>query len=113
MAAAAVSCGQLRGDYKAMMVFLVLPRSRVMTVKAADALLGVHAQLIFVHNGVLRALVAFGALAAGSHEVGAGLFGFDFRARPVNQEGCQNQGKSNNYRHKNRSKRHVCPHELE
>ena|SRR5690242_10685683 len=102
--AAAISGRELRRDDKAVMVLLLLTRSRLMAFEAADAFAGVLAHFIFVDHRVLRARVALGTLAGSAHQGGAGLLGFRRWACSIDQEGCQDQGKRNHDGKEDRSK---------
>ena len=80
-----------------------------MAIKTSHAFVGMPAQLIFVNDGILRAGMAFSALAGGSDKLSAGLLGFGLRTGAVQQKSCQHQAESDNDRDKNRSKRHYWP----
>jgi hypothetical protein len=108
VAATAVSRGKLGGNHKPVVIFFILACRRLMTIKAGHAFAGVFAQLIFVNYGILRAGMAFSALAAGPDKLSAGLLRLNFGTRTVNQKGRQHECKRDDDRDKNRSKRH-CP----
>jgi hypothetical protein len=108
VATATVSRRKFRGNHKPMMVLFVLPGCRLMAIKTRYAFAGMLAQLILVNYRILGAGMAFSALAGGPDKLSAGLLGLGFRTRTVHQKSRQHQGKSDDDRHKNRSKRH-CP----
>src|SRR5215467_6247116 len=53
VAATAVASRQFGGDYKSMMIFLVLPCGRLVAVQAVHTLSRVHAHFVLVHDRVL------------------------------------------------------------
>jgi hypothetical protein len=108
VATATVSRRKFRGNHKPMMVLFVLPGCRLMAIKTRYAFAGMLAQFILVNYRILGAGMAFSALAGGPDKLSAGLLGLGFRTRTVHQKSRQHQGKSDDDRHKNRSKRH-CP----
>lgn len=74
-------------DHKAMVIDLLLTGRRLMTVQASHALLCMRRHLVLVHNRVLKARVALGALARGTHKIRRWLLSFDSRPGMVDQKG--------------------------
>src|SRR6185503_2426781 len=64
---AAVSGSQFRGDDESMMLLLLLPGRRLVTIEAIHAFLSVHAHLVFMHHRILESRMALSALSAGAH----------------------------------------------
>ncbi len=76
-----------------MMIDFLLAGSRLMAVKAIDALLGVGGHLVFMYDGVLKSCVTFGTFSRGPDEVCSRLSRLDGRTRPIHQESAQNKSK--------------------
>jgi len=107
VATPAISGRQFGGDHEAMMVFPFLPCCGLVAVKAVHALPGMSAHLVFMNDRVLRACMTFRALTGGANQVRTRLVCFNFRPGTIDEEGSQNQGKSNDNSHKHGSKRHM------
>lgn len=94
--AAAIRGGQTNaGNYKSMMIFLVLARRGLVALQTIHAFLGVLAHFIFMHYGILQARVTLRAFARSPHEIRSSLFGFKARTRAVNEKCAEDEGKGN------------------
>ena len=105
VATAAVSRGEAnRRNDESVMIFFLLPGRGLVAVQAVDALLRVAAHFVFMHHGILRPLVAFGAFSRGSHQIGARLPGLHAGPRPVDQKSRDDQTEGNDDGDEDRSK---------
>src|SRR5579859_1591452 len=109
VAAAAISRGELGGDDEAVVVFLVLSGRGLVALKAVDAFAGVRAHLVFVHDGVLGALVALGAFSGGADQSGRGLFGFHLGTGAIEEKRSKDQREGDDEGEEDRTKRHWLP----
>jgi hypothetical protein len=110
MAAAAIARRQSHTrNHKSVMIFLVLPRRRLVALQAVHALLRVFAHLVFMHHRILQPRVALGALPRSPDELCAGLFGFHPRSGTIDKKCSKNKGKCDDHRDKDRAKRHRKP----
>jgi len=91
-------------DHKAVMIDLLLARSRLMTVEAVHALLCVGGHLVFVHNGILEPRMTLGALSRRPNEVRSGLRRLYARTLSVDKKCGHNQRKRNDDCEENRAK---------
>ena len=103
----AIACSHLRGKRETVVFFLGLFGRRLVTIEASHALGCVLAHLKLMDDGVLLAGVAFGALAGGAHEVGAGLLNFSTRSGAVYQESSKNEREGDYQRNEDRTKWHL------
>jgi hypothetical protein len=106
MAGTAVSRREMRADYKAVVIRLLLIRGRRVAVQAVHALLCVSGHLVLMHHRVLKTRMALRTFARSPHKVRSGLVGFNPGAGPIDEEGRENQRKRNNNSDKNRSEGH-------
>src|SRR5215472_7300295 len=83
VAAAAVTRCQLAGDYETVVIYLLLPRRRLVAVETIHALSSVRAHLILVHHRVLGSGVTFSALSGGPDQVRTRLLRLHFRPGAV------------------------------
>src|SRR5262245_58662933 len=88
------------------MIGFFLPFCGLVAVEAGHIFAGVRAELVFVHDGMLEARMAFGTLASRSHEVDRWLLNFDFRPLGIDEERGQNQTEANDERDEDGTKRH-------
>src|SRR5579859_4543434 len=92
MASPAIARRQLGGNHEPVMVLAGLAFRRLMTFQAVDALLGMHAQLVLMHHGILLIRVALGTFARSPDQGRTGLLGNHPRSKPVhNKSGHQNR----------------------
>ena len=87
VARAAVSCGEMGADHKAVMIHLLLVRGRRVAVQAVHALLCVRGHLVLMHHRKLKTRMALRALTRSANEIGGGLLGFNVGASPVDEKG--------------------------
>ena len=104
MAGTAIAGGQMSADRESVMIDLLLTRSRLMAVKAIDALPGVSGHLVFVHDRVLKPRMTFGALSRRPDEVGGRLSRFDGRTRPIHKKAAQDERKRDDDRQEHGTK---------
>jgi hypothetical protein len=91
-----------------MMIFLPLSYGRLMAVEAIHALLGMHAQFVFMHHRNLLPRMALGAFARGANQSGGRLFNLDRRTPGIDEHCPDNQSKADNESNENGSKRHAA-----
>ncbi len=107
---AAVASGEPDcSDNKAVVIFLLLIRCWLVTLQAVHAFLGMPAHLIFMNDGVLRALMALGTLSRGANQLARWLAGFSFGTGAVNQKCPDDKAERNNNCDEHRSERHWGP----
>ena len=106
VATPAIARGQLGRDHEPVMVLLLLSGRGLVAFQAVHALAGVQAHFIFVDDRVLGASVTLGAFAGSSDQVGAGLLGFYFGSRTIDQECGHDECEGNDYCDEDRAKRH-------
>ncbi len=87
-----------RSDYEAVVIFLVLPGRRLVTIQAIHAFLRVPAHFVFVDDRVLSARMTLGAFSRGPHQFAAGLPTFGLRAGAVDEKRRHDQAKRNDNR---------------
>jgi hypothetical protein len=104
VARAAVSSGEMRADYKSVVINFLLAGSCLMAVETVDALLCVCRHLVFVHHRILKPSMTFSALSRGPDEVGGRLRGFDTRSRPIHKKSTQNEPKGDHNSQEHRTK---------
>ncbi len=96
VAAPAIRRGELFGDHKAVMIFVLLVGSRLMAFQATDMFHRVDAHLIFVYDAVLQAVVALRAFAGSAHQGGIRLRDFTARAGAVKKKSANDQSERQN-----------------
>src|SRR5579863_9928505 len=104
MTGSAVTCGQVGTDYKAVVIDFLLVRARLVAIQAIHALLRMSRHLVFVDDRVLKPCVALRAFTGCAHEIGCRLLCFNLRARPIDEEGRENERKGNDNGNEHRTK---------
>ena len=106
VARTAISCGHLRADHEAVVLFLFLTLRGLVAIEARDSLGCVPAHLVFVHDRILLPQVTLRAFSGGPYEGGAGLVHFDAGSSMLNQECAKNEREGNHDGHKYGTERH-------
>src|SRR5262249_45989713 len=96
VAGAAVGSRQRLAGDEARGVVLALFLGRLMALETGDALLGVGAHLVFVHDRVLLLGVTFGTLARRLDETRAGLPRLDGRPPRIDEEAAEHETEADN-----------------
>ena len=94
------------GDFKAVMVLLLLTRGGLVTVQAVDVLRGVGAHLVLVNDRVLLRRVAFGALARCADRRRGGLLDVGLWAGAVDEKRANDERKRDDDRDEDRAEGH-------
>jgi len=108
VARTAVAGGQMRADYEAVVIGLLLTWTRLVTIEAVDTLLRVSGHLVFMYNRILQARMALGTFARGADKVGRRLGCLDAGALSIDKKSGQNKRKRNDNSQKHRTKRHAA-----
>ena len=110
VAGAAVARREMGADHEAVVIDLLLIRSRLVAVQAIHALFRMGGHLVFMHHGILKSCMALRALARCPDEVGSGLLSFDLGPGAIDEKCRQYQRERNDDSQKHRTKRHrVAP----
>src|SRR5579864_4849950 len=104
----AIASRKFGRDHKSVMVLLVLTLRGMVAIQAIHTFSCVLADLIFMHDGILRPRMAFGAFARGPYKYCIRLLCLSLRSGPIDQKCSQDQCKSNCHSCKHRPKGHVA-----
>ncbi len=107
VAHAAIACCKVSRNNEAVVLFLLLILSGLVTIEAVHAFLGMLAHFIFVHHRVLLPNVALGTFAGGANELCGRLFSLNLGSSAIDEKCTKNKSKGYYDGDEHRSKGHA------